>query len=265
MDNFLELDEKVIIVTGGSSGIGNAIVKVLNKNKAKVVVADIDTEDKIEEGILYVKTDVTNLDSINILIEKVEKKYGRIDVLINNAGINKPNLLVDFYSDKEQFEIDNQSFELMFNINVKGYVFMAQAVVKSMLRHNIEGRIINITSEAGVEGSVGQSIYSATKGATNGLTRSWEKELGDKGIKVVGIAPGINEETGLTTPEYNEALAYTRNIPVESIGIGYEKSIPLRRKGKLEEIGYLAAFLSSNKSEYITGTTINITGGKSRG
>jgi sorbitol-6-phosphate 2-dehydrogenase len=116
-----------------------------------------------------------------------------------------------------------------------------------------------------MEGSVGQSIYSATKGATNSYTRSWAKELGKFGIKVVGIAPGINEKTGLTTPAYNEALAYTRNIPVEQLDTGYEKSIPLGRVGKLDEIGYLVAFLSSNKSAYITGTTINITGGKSRG
>lgn len=134
-----------------------------------------------------------------------------------------------------------------------------------MIDKKIKGVIINISSESGMEGSVGQSLYSATKGAVNSYTRSWAKELGKFGIRVVGVAPGINEKTGLTTPEYNKALAYTRNISVDQLDYGYEKSIPLGRVGKLDEIAYLVSFLASDKASYITGTVINITGGKSRG
>lgn len=116
-----------------------------------------------------------------------------------------------------------------------------------------------------MEGSAGQSIYAATKSAVNCLTRSWAKELGSKNIRVVGIAPGIMEKTDMRTEDYNKALAYTRGTKPEDLSTDYSKSIPLAREGKLDEVGYLAAFLISDKSDYITGITLNITGGKSRG
>lgn len=265
-NNWLELDGKTVIVTGGNSGIGLHIADHLKQQGANVVIADLSVETGTSVyGKLNVKTDVTSVASVEAMVEKAVEKFGKIDVLVNNAGMNLPRLLVDVYSDERKYEIDEASFDKMTAVNQKGMVFTTQAVVRNMLKNKVEGTIINISSESGMEGSVGQSIYSATKGATNSYTRSWAKELGKFGIKVVGVAPGINEKTGLTTPAYNEALAYTRNIPVEQLDTGYEKSIPLGRVGKLDEIGYLVAFLSSNKSDYITGTTINITGGKSRG
>lgn len=265
MNNWLNIRGKTIVVTGGASGIGYHIVQELKKNEANIVVADLNVKTEEKEGVYNIKTDVTSTREIQNMVKLAEEKFGKIDVLVNNAGVNIPRLLVDVYSDEQQYEIDEKSFDIMTNINQKGMVFTTQSVVRSMLKHNLEGTIINISSESGMEGSVGQSLYSATKGATNSYTRSWGKELGKFGIKVVGIAPGINEKTGLTTPEYNEALAYTRNIDVEDLDGGYEKSIPLGRVGKLDEIAYLVAFLSSDKSDYITGTTINISGGKSRG
>ncbi|WP_161879729.1 SDR family oxidoreductase [Alkalibacterium sp. MB6] len=265
MGNWLNLNGKTIVVTGGASGIGLHIVQELKKNEANLVVADINVETGEKDGVYNIKTDITSVQDIERMVELTEEKFGKIDVLVNNAGVNLPRLLVDVYSDERQYEIDERSFDIMTNINQKGMVFTTQAVVRSMVKQKLEGTIINISSESGMEGSVGQSLYSATKGATNSYTRSWGKELGKFGIKVVGVAPGINEKTGLTTPEYNEALAYTRNINVEDLDTGYEKSIPLGRVGKLDEIAYLVAFLSSDKSDYITGTTINISGGKSRG
>lgn len=264
-NNWLNLSEKTIIVTGGASGIGLHIADELKEQGANVVVADLNVETGEKDGKFNIKTDVTSVNSIYKMVERAKKEFNAIHVLVNNAGINLPRLLVDIYSEEEQYEIDEESFEKMTNVNQKGLVFTTQAVVKQMKEDKIEGKIINISSEAGMEGSVGQSLYSATKGATNSYTRSWGKELGKLGIKVVGIAPGINEKTGLTTPSYNKALAYTRNTTEDQLDYGYEKSIPLGRKGKLDEIAYLVAFLSSDKSDYITGTTINITGGKSRG
>jgi sorbitol-6-phosphate 2-dehydrogenase len=99
----------------------------------------------------------------------------------------------------------------------------------------------------------------------NGFTRSWAKELGSHHIRVVAVAPGINEKTGLTTDAYNEALAYTRNITVDQLGTGYAKAVPLGRPGRLDDIGNLVTYLLSERADYITGTTVNITGGKSRG
>ncbi|APC38834.1 sorbitol-6-phosphate dehydrogenase subunit [Clostridium estertheticum] len=263
--NWLNIDGKTIIVTGGNSGIGLHIVNELKENGANVVVADMNVETGKKDGVYNIKTNVTSIDSINAMVLETVKEYGKIDVLVNNAGINLPRLLVDVYSDEKKYEINEESFNKMTAVNQKGIVFVTQAVVRDMLARKIQGVIINISSESGMEGSVGQSLYSATKGAVNSYTRSWAKELGKFGIKVVAIAPGINEKTGLTTPAYNEALAYTRNINVDQLDTGYEKSIPLGRVGKLDEIAYLVTFLASGKSGYITGTVINISGGKSRG
>jgi sorbitol-6-phosphate 2-dehydrogenase len=263
--NWLNLSGKTVIVTGGNSGIGLHIANELKENDANVVVADLSVETGKSDGIYNIKTDITSIDSINAMVEETVRNFGKIDVLVNNAGINLPRLLVDVYSDERKYEIDEDSFNKMIMVNQKGLVFTTQSVVREMLAKKVNGVIINISSESGMEGSIGQSLYSGTKGAVNSYTRSWAKELGKWGIRVVGVAPGINEKTGLTTPAYKEALAYTRNISVDQVDIGYEKSIPLGRVGKLDEIAYLVSFLASDKSAYITGTVINITGGKSRG
>ena len=124
-----------------------------------------------------------------------------------------------------------------------------------------------MSSESGLEGSEGQSVYSASKGAVNSLTRSWAKELGRRGVRVVGLAPGIMEATGLRTLSYETALAYTRGITVEQLRAGYAKTstIPLGRAGKLSEVANAVAFLASERSAYIHGVTINVAGGKTRG
>jgi sorbitol-6-phosphate 2-dehydrogenase len=128
-----------------------------------------------------------------------------------------------------------------------------------------QGVIVNMSSEPGKEGSQGQSAYSATKGATDSFTRSWAKELGKYNIRVVAVAPGIMEATGLRTPAYNEALAYTRGVKPEELSTDYTKVIPIGRDGKLDEVGDFVAYLVSDRASYITGTTLNISGGKSRG
>ena len=140
----------------------------------------------------------------------------------------------------------------------------SQAVARQQLKQG-GGVIVNISSESGMEGSAGQSCYAASKSAVNCLTRSWAKELGSRGIRVVGIAPGIMEKTDMRTEAYNRALAYTRGSKPESLSTDYSKSIPLGREGTLDEVGYLAAYLISEKAGYITGTIVNVTGGKSRG
>jgi len=137
-------------------------------------------------------------------------------------------------------------------------------VAREMIKKK-KGVILNVASESGLEGSEGQSVYAATKAALYSFTRSWAKELGKFNIRVVGIAPGILEPTALRTSEYERALAYTRGITVEELRVSYEKvSIPLRRVGKLEEVASVVLFLISEMASYITGTVINISGGKSR-
>jgi sorbitol-6-phosphate 2-dehydrogenase len=175
-----------------------------------------------------------------------------------------PRMLVDAKEERPEYELNERDFDLMFGVNVKGAYLVTQAATRALFR-NGGGTIVNITSEAGMEGSTGQSCYSATKSALNGFTRSWAKELGAQHIRVVGVAPGINEPTGLTSPAYNEALAYTRGIKPAQLSTDYSKVIPLGRPGRLSDIANLVVYLVSDRASYITGTTINISGGKSRG
>lgn len=271
--SYLNLENKVIIITGAVSGIGREIAVAFAENGAKVLIADVSPKGKDVVGELpgvrtehsYVQTNVSEPASVEAMIGKAVSIYGRIDILINNAGINLPRLLVDPENPKGKYELHEDEFDRMTSVNQKGPYLCTQAIAREMIKRKSGGVIINMTSECGLEGSEGQSCYAATKGALYAFTRSWAKELGKHGIRVVGIAPGILEKTELRTPEYEKALAYTRGITVEQLREGYEKvSVPLGRMGKLREVANLACFLASDKASYITGTTYNISGGKTR-
>ncbi|MBN1445814.1 MAG: SDR family oxidoreductase [Candidatus Omnitrophica bacterium] len=263
------------IVTGAASGIGKAVASKLAEAGAEVVITDINEEQGIktadelrkkhkigEKGITFIKTDVSMKSEVNEMIKQVKEKYGKVDFLVNNAGILIPRLLVD-PAGKE--EITEEIFDKMTAINQKGAFLCAQAAAREMIKDGIKGVIINVTSESGLEGSAGQSIYASTKAALYSFTRSWAKELGKYGIRVAGVAPGILEATALRSPEYERALAYTRGITVEKLRQSYEEvSIPLGRAGTLEEVANVVIFLISELASYITGTVINISGGKSR-
>ena len=262
---WLKLEDRVVIVTGGASGIGKHVVQTLTAAGARAVVADMTVETGAElDGAYCVKCDVTSPESVKALADAVVDKYGRIDALVNNAGINMPRLLVDAAGERPEYELSEASFGKMFDINVKGVFLCAQACARQMLKQG-GGVIVNMSSESGKEGSQGQSAYSATKGAVDSFTRSWAKELGKYNIRVVACAPGIMEATGLRSPAYNDALAYTRGCKPEELSTDYSKVIPLGRDGKLDEVGDLVAFLVSDRASYIAGTTLNISGGKSRG
>jgi len=263
--NWLNIEKKVVIVTGASSGIGQAIAEELCSLGAFVVNGDVNEGKLVHKNLTFVQTDVTSRKSIENLVSLTMNKFGRIDALVNNAGVNVPALLADS-QEKSQYELTDELFEKMTNINQKGVYLVSQMVGKIMLKQK-EGVIINMSSEAGLEGSEGQSCYAATKAAVNSFTRSWAKELGKKGIRVVGIAPGIMEETGLRTINYETALAYTRGKTVEEIREGYSQTstIPLGRSGKLSEIADAVAYLISDKASYISGVTVNVAGGKTRG
>ncbi|SFD66489.1 D-sorbitol 6-phosphate 2-dehydrogenase [Bacillus sp. OV194] len=264
-ESWLGLEGNVAIVTGGASGIGLNITKELLKNGANVVVADLKgDEGQQTNGTYFVKCDVTKKESVDQAVAKTVDIFGTVDILVNNAGVNLPRLLVDDKGEKPEYELSEKDFDFMVAVNQKGPFLFAQASAKEMIKQN-KGVIINVSSEAGQEGSAGQSCYSATKGAVISFTRAWAKELGKYNIRVVAIAPGIMETTGLRTDAYNEALAYTRGVTVDGLSTDYSKSIPLGREGKLTEIGDLVSYLASDRAGYITGTTLNISGGKSRG
>ena len=244
MNNWLNLEGKTVIVTGGASGIGYATVEEFIKDGANVTVCDINPTAPEFKGakegqILYVPTDVTSRESVKNMVAKTVETFGHLDVLVNNAGINIPRLLVD---EAGQYELDDGVWDKVMNVNVKGLFYCSQEAARVMLKQGY-GVIVNMSSECGLEGSEGQSVYAASKGAVNALTRSWAKELGKHGIRVVGIAPGILEATGLRTISYETALAYTRGITVDQLRAGYSKTgtTPLGRSGKLSGIAHLHA------------------------
>ncbi|MGJ7919079.1 SDR family oxidoreductase [Neobacillus sp. LXY-4] len=264
-DTWLGLEGKVAIVTGGASGIGLHIAQELIRNGAKVVVSDLNVEEGQQaDGSYTIQCNVTEKASVDQMVAKTVELFGSVDILVNNAGVNLPRLLVDVKGERPEYELSEKDFDFMVAVNQKGPFLCAQAATKEMVKQN-HGVIVNVASEAGQEGSAGQSCYSATKGAVISFTRAWAKELGPYNIRVVAIAPGIMETTGLRTDAYNEALAYTRGVTVDGLSTDYSKSIPLAREGKLSEVGELVSYLASERSSYITGTTINISGGKSRG
>jgi sorbitol-6-phosphate 2-dehydrogenase len=270
--SWLNLEGKVAVVTGGASGVGRAVCEGLAEVGVNILVADINEKGaqqvalSLQENFggehIATRTDVTEKASVDAMIQAALGAFGKIDILVNNAGILIPRLLVD-PAGKE--ELTEQVWDKMVSINQKGYFLCAQAVARVMIESGKGGVIVNITSESGLEGSQGQSVYAATKAAIYSLTRSWAKELGKHNIRVVGIAPGIVEVTALRSGEYERALAYTRGITVKQLREKYETAaIPLGRSGKLSEVANTICFLASERSGYIHGTVINVSGGKSR-
>lgn len=268
--SWLHLEGKTAIVTGGASGIGKAVAEGFLEQGANVVVCDMNPEAPTFEHkrgkMLYIVTDVTKRASVEAMVEKAKKRFGSIDILVNNAGINIPRLLVDPKDPHGKYELDDSVFEKVTAVNLKGVYLCAQAVGRELVAQG-HGVLINMSSESGIEGSEGQSIYAATKNAVNSFTRSWAKEFGKYGVRVIGVAPGILEATGLRTLAYEEALAYTRGITVDDLRKGYAstKTTPLGRSGKLSEVADLVVYLASDRASYIHGVTYNVAGGKTRG
>jgi len=270
--SWTNLENKVVVVTGGAAGIGLAVVKGFVEVGAKVMIADFAEEvgvQALEEAnqagsgeAAFAKCDVTSKEDVDGLVKATIERWGSIDVLVNNAGINIPRLLVDPAGKEEMTE---DVWDKVFAVNVKGQFLCAQAASRQMLASGNGGVLINMSSESGLEGSEGQSVYAATKAANQNLTRSWAKELGNKGIRVVGVAPGIMETTSMRSDAYEESLAYTRGLTVEQLRSKDGSSIPLGRSGKLSEVSDLVVFLASERASYLHGTTVNISGGKSRG
>lgn len=270
--SWTNLENKVVVVTGGAAGIGLAVVKGFVEVGAKVMIADFAEEvgvKAVEESnqagsgeAAFAKCDVTSKEDVDGLVKATIDRWGSIDVLVNNAGINIPRLLVDPAGKEEMTE---DVWDKVFAVNVKGQFLCAQATSRQMLANGKGGVLINMSSESGLEGSEGQSVYAATKAANQNLTRSWAKELGNKGIRVVGVAPGIMETTSMRSDAYEQSLAYTRGLTVEELRSKDGSSIPLGRSGKLSEVSDLVVFLASERASYLHGTTVNISGGKSRG
>jgi len=260
---WLGLDDKVAVVTGGSSGLGAETARSLVEQGARVVAVDLRGGDRAS-GITFIQCDVTDPSSVTNAFKAIGEEFGRIDILANFAGVNRPALVVDYYHGDSSKEATAEDFDFQVAVNQKGPFLCAQAAARFMIEQK-SGVVINITSEAGAEGSVGQSIYASTKGALNAFTLSWAKEWGRFGIRVVGVAPAINEPTPMGSSGHVAALAYTRGTEPSAVSDDYSVRIPLGRVGKHQEIADLVTYLASDRASYITGTTVPVTGGKSRG
>jgi 3-oxoacyl-[acyl-carrier protein] reductase len=241
------LSNKIAIVTGASRGIGSAIAHNLSKAGAKVVLISrsIDALKSVESEIksnggeaISITADVSNLESFTNAISQVVETWGTVDILINNAGITKDNIIL---------RLKEEDWDAVIDINLKGCFNGIKAVARPMLKAR-SGRIINITSVIGLIGNSGQSNYAASKAGILGLTKSIAKELGPRNITVNAIAPGYiqTEMTGNLDQTSKDNLM---------------KSIPLQRLGKPEEIASLVCFLASEEAAYITGQTLNVDGG----
>ncbi len=244
----MNLKGKVALVTGAGRGIGKAIALKLAKCGADVVVNYNGSADKaaqvVEEikelgvkAIAY-KANIADFEETQTMMKDIVAQFGRIDILVNNAGITKDNLIL---------RMKESEFDDVININLKGTFNCLKHASKIMLKQKY-GRIVNISSISGVNGTVGQVNYSASKAGVVGMTKTLAKELGSKGITVNAIAPGFicTEMTEVLKDDYKEKIL---------------EGIPVKRLGQTEDIANAVAFLVSDEASYITGQTIMVDGG----
>ena len=244
------LDGKVAIVTGAARGIGMQIALTLAKEKVNIIIADFDYEGakKVEEkilsmgiGALAIETDITDTAIVAGMVEKVMAEFGRIDVLVNNAcaPIRRTPFL----------EIDIKEWQEVIRVNLEGTFICSQAVA-TVMKKSRKGKIINISSFAAHLPAAGFSAYSASKAGIELLSRTMAGELGEFGINVNFIRPGVIETE--ITKQWHEG----------EVGEKMLKPIALKRFGDPSEVGCLVAFLASDKADYISGVPISIDGGK---
>jgi 3-oxoacyl-[acyl-carrier protein] reductase len=240
---------KVAIVTGGTRGIGRAIVEELakrgchiafNYNKSQEVAEELKKQCQTspEQQILSYQLDVANFASVQEMVKDVKSKLGRVDFLVNNAGITNDKLIM---------RMKEEDWDSVINTNLKSAFNFCQAVSPIMLKQKY-GRILNLSSISGVVGMAGQSNYSASKAGLIGLSKSLAKELGSRNVTVNVLAPGIIETdmTGVLSDDYRKKLL---------------DQIPVQRFGQVAELARVTAFLLSDDASYITGQVIQIDGG----
>ena len=241
-------EKKTVFVTGASRGIGKEVALKFADNGYNVVINYVSNRTNVEElktefeskGVktLIMQADVTDKEAIEQLVKKAIEEFGAIDVLVNNAGITKDNLLM---------RMSEEEFDKVIEVNLKGTYVVTKAVTKYMMK-NRKGSIINLSSVVGVAGNAGQCNYAASKAGIIGFTKSVAKELASRNIRSNAVAPGFIE-TDMTAVLSDEVKENIHN------------QIPLKRMGTAKEVANLIYFLGSDESAYITGQVIHVDGG----
>lgn len=255
------LEDKVAVITGASSGFGRGIARAFAAEGARVVVSDLHdnpseggfeedssltTVEAIEKDggeAVYAAADVTKQDQVQKLISETVERFGRLDIMVNNAGI--------FRGGKFMHEFSEEDLDACYTVNVKGTWFGAQEAVKRFLEQGDGGNIINLVSTAGLGGHPKQSVYNTSKGAQANLTRCLAIEYGEQGIRINGICPTY-AKTALTRELFDD----------KDFDQAFTDSIPLKRWGEVDDISNLAVFLASDESSYIHGDLVRVDGGE---
>ena len=234
------LKGKCAVVTGAAKGIGKAIALKLASSGVNIVLNYRSSEDKAIETekeilslgveVLRIKGDISKPNDVENLIDCAKNKFGKIDIMVNNAGITKDTLLL---------RMKEEDFDSVINVNLKGVFNCLKAITPVMVKQK-EGKIINLSSVVGLVGNAGQVNYAASKAGVIGMTKSLAKEIGSRGITVNAVAPGFIETdmTDVLGDRFKEEA---------------KKSIPLKRLGKAEDVAEVVAFLASDSANYITG------------
>ena len=242
------LDEKIALVTGGTRGIGKGICEKFAQEGATVVFTYLSSEEKANAlaaelsangvEVMAVRSDASKFDEAEALVNQIVEKYGQLDVVVNNAGITRDNLLM---------RMKEEDWDAVMDTNLKSVFNVTKALQRTMLKQR-SGSIINISSIVGVQGNAGQSNYAASKAGIIGFTKSIAKELGSRNIRCNAITPGFIET------EMTEAL----DVKVVE---EWRQQIPLKRGGTPEDVANAALYLASDLSAYVTGQTISVCGG----
>lgn len=243
----MRLKDKVAIITGSGSGLGRAGALKFAEEGAKVVIADYDQElgqkvaDKINEkgqDAIFIKVDVSDYNQVEEMVDKTVQKYDTIDILINNAGVTADSFLT---------KMDHKQWDKVIDINLKG-VFNCTKAVAPLMMEKGEGKIINTSSVVGEQGNIGQTNYSASKAGVIGMTKTWAKELGSKGINVNAVAPGYI---------MTEMVA---KIP-QKILDKLKAKVPFNKLGEPEDVANAYLYLAASSGDYCNGTILDVNGG----
>ena len=249
----MRLKDKVALITGGAAGIGKATAQKFAAEGALVVICDLNeaagqaTVAELGPRAEFHKVNVADRAAVQTWVDTVVEKHGRVDILINNAGIVRDNQLVRFKDGELTGEMAEADFDLVIGVNLKGVFNCAQAVAPHMIRQG-SGVILSASSVVGLDGNFGQTNYVATKAAVVGMTKVWARELGKYGIRVNAVAPGF------TATEILSAMP-------EKVIAGMKARTPLGRMGQPEDIANAYLFLASDEASFISGETLRVDGG----